>query len=334
MEIRGAKKRELKKIIELINYVFRTGRGNLPHTMEIEFPLLLTETNINNIKIIKDNGKIISIISFLPKTIFIEGIPITTGSIGAVCTHPDYRGKGYSSLLLLEVEKSMKKMGIALCLISSNRNLYKKWGASEVKGYLEYEILPLKSKTKINFNVREYKKNDLSSIEKIYNEDSTRYYRSHSDFKKLIISGTFPFGETEYKKYVFESRSSIKGYIILKLTPSRVEVKEAGGNDTDIFSVLSFLAKKLNVGSIQYSLSKYKVVPSDYNQTKINLKGTLKIIDKKLFIKQLQPYYINYMEQKIMDNLMEKVLNANSSKMLLDLIFPIPFPWTENLNYQ
>jgi len=50
---RAAKSNELFQVIQLINNVFRVSE-NFPSTMDKEFPLLLCEDNIDNIRIVVD----------------------------------------------------------------------------------------------------------------------------------------------------------------------------------------------------------------------------------------------------------------------------------------
>jgi len=337
--------------------------------MEKEFPLLLTPENAENMRIIKENKKIISVVNFLPQKILIEGIPISVGSIGAVCTHSDYRGRRYSSKVLEDVGKRMKETGINICLISSTRNLYKNWGADSVKNCRRYRVLA--SHLEIKYTVREYKKNDLVSLKKIYNSCGTRYLRLGTDFEILIDSGTFPFGDTSYKRYVLEDENGLRGYIILKKTDESVEVKEAVGEKSEIFDALGFLGIQLGVNKIDYILPHGEIAPTGYHGEVEDLSGSLKIIDFKGLIEELRPYFRQYLtakevmflEAKEIDGRYElslgaekleiqshkelielifekkaekKEKNMNRGKLeeFINLVFPLPFPWTENLNYQ
>nr|WP_281168336.1 GNAT family N-acetyltransferase [Psychrilyobacter atlanticus] len=367
MEVRGTEKNEVEEVIDLINCVFRTGRGDLPHTMEKEFPLLLLSENRENMRIIKDDKDIISIVNFLPQKILIEGIPISAGSIGAVCTHPNYRGRGYSSKVLKDVENRMKEIGVNLCLISSTRSLYKNWGASEVKNCRRYKIsagLPT-----LKFIVREYREEDILPIKKIYNSQGTRYLRLGRDFETLIDSGTFPFGNTSYKRYVLEDKDGLRGYIILKKIPERIVVKEAVGDKSEIFDALALLGNQLGVDKIDYILPHGEVAPAGYRGEEEYLSGVLKIVDFVGLMEELKPYFKQYCIDEEIEKLqvMEKngkyQLSLGSEKLeiqshrellelifekkedkksidggkldeLIDTVFPLPFPWTENLNYQ
>jgi len=345
--------------------VFRGERGDLPHTMEREFPLLLSEENSDNMRIIEENERICSVVNFLPRRIAIEGAPISTASIGAVCTHPHYRGRGYSTRILKDVEESMKKAGINLCFISGTRDLYRKWGAGRVKNCIRYRIYP--KEHILSYKVRKYREGDLSSIKKIYNSQGTRYMRSSEDFDALIDSGTFPFGETSYERYVMEEGKGLGGYIILKRTPQGVVVKEAGGEMEEIFKSLAHLAYKLETDRIDYILPLGEKVPEGWDGGEEYLQGTLKVIDARGLKDELTPYFRQYVDEYMAnsftiegvkggyrmclgdevldisshDELLKIIFEGNSNRIngrkmkgFLEKVFPLPLPWTENLNYQ
>lgn len=352
-------------VISLVNKVFREERGNLAHTMEKEFPLLLSEKNSENMKIIQEDGMICSAVNFLPKKIAIEGVPVSTASIGAVCTHPHYRGRGYSTEILRNVEEKMKEIGVNLCLISGTRDLYKRWGSGRVRNSIRYKIFPMKHK--LGYKLREYRREDLFALKKIYNSQKTRYLRSDRDFELLIDSGTFPFGETSYYRYVMEGNLGVRGYIILKRTPKGVVVKEAIGEMEEIFMSLANLAYILGEEKIDYILPGEERVPEEHEGQAEYLQGSLKVIDAGRFIEELKLYFRQHAEEHLVetfrveeigsgyhlilgdevlevsshDELLQIIFEGNSNKItggkimgFLEKVFPLPFPWTENLNYQ
>ncbi len=332
--------------------------------MEREFPLLLCEGNRDNIRIIEEEEEICSVINFLPRRIAIEETPILTASIGAVCTHPDYRGRGYSSLILNDAEDRMRETGVRICLISGTRGLYTRWGARRVKNSVRYRI-PSRS-DKLPWRIREYKSDDLTALKRIYISQRTRYIREERDFELLIDSGTFPFGDTFYYRCVMEDQEGVRGYIILKRTPEGVIVKETGGKRVEIFKSLSYLAHELKIEEINYILPSEERVPAGYMGEEEYLQGTLKIIDAAGFVEDLRPYfrqcagkeadsfniieagegYRLTLENEVLkisshDELLKVIFEKSNTgstggKMnkFLDRVFPLPFPWTENLNYQ
>src|SRR3712207_6803949 len=126
---RETKNNEYEKVILLINNIFRTNKGYKP-TMQYEFPILLNKDNRENMRIIVEDNKPVSCVNFVQREILVEGAKIDVASIGAVCTNKEYRGKGYSSLLLEDVEKKMYEDGVDLLLVSGTRALYQRRGCT------------------------------------------------------------------------------------------------------------------------------------------------------------------------------------------------------------
>jgi len=120
--------------------------------MEIETPLMWA---VGKHFVVKKNKKIVSFIGMVEQEINVCGYKIKIGAIGNVCTHPDYRKKGYATLLLNEAilfslyNSQLKKkiMGIRskIWIISKNKDILAYWAEGETK----------KNKISIGYN-REY----------------------------------------------------------------------------------------------------------------------------------------------------------------------------------
>lgn len=68
---RACKKEEFKDAINLINQIFRISQGHSP-TMAEEFPHLLNEGNLENMRVIGEDGKVVSIVNYYITTVLIE----------------------------------------------------------------------------------------------------------------------------------------------------------------------------------------------------------------------------------------------------------------------
>jgi hypothetical protein len=90
---------EFDQTMELLDLLFKVNRG-YPPGMAKDSPYVYNRRNVGRMQIIKDGGLVVSHIVIWPITMTIEGIPFKVGDLGGVGTHPDYRGKGYSTLLL------------------------------------------------------------------------------------------------------------------------------------------------------------------------------------------------------------------------------------------
>ncbi|SHJ58887.1 GNAT family N-acetyltransferase [Tepidibacter formicigenes] len=368
---RGTKREEFKDVINLINNIFRISNGHNP-TMEKEFPLLLNENNIDNMRIIIEDGKVVSGVNFFKEDIFIEGSIIKAASIGGVCTHKDYRKRGYSSLILDDVEKKMYEDNIDIVLISGTRGLYKRRNCIEVKNFYKYTIKP--KNIDIDIEVVDYKEDYLNEISDMYNQNSTRYYRTYEEFEILLEAATIPWGTYTYKKYVLIKDEKLLGYIVLRIIDEDIkygQVIESFGNPEIIFKVLSNICLNLELDNIKYYVhikDKINQLMDYFKKEKTYLHGTVKIINFLSFMENLRNYFIQHVPKSLMDKIKFKedeegyyfeieneVLKIKDIKILTQLVFegydinledkpkikkflnsvfPIPFIWTANLNYQ
>lgn len=152
------------------------------------------------------------------------------------------------------------------------------------------------------------------------------------------------------------------------------QVIESFGTPEYISSALSTLAKEHNLEHIFYYVHRKDYINHihNYEERKItNIQGTVKIINFEKFMSSLKPYMSQYVNENILENIEfrqnnEKFtikihkeeltvesyaditrlvfegtenMNFNFSdkpklKKFIDNVFPIPFVWTANLNYQ
>ncbi len=371
---RSASIDEFNQVIDLINNVFRITRNHKP-TMQYEFPHLLNKKNIDNMIVIKEDNKIVADVNYLKQDVVVQGANITVASIGAVCTHSEYRGRGYSSKILDKVEEKMKNEGIDVVLISGTRDLYRRRMCSKVKSHFKYEFTP--NNEYIDFEIKEYKAEHLNKMIQLYNLNSSRYLRTYDEFKVLLDSATIPWGTFSYKKYVFLKQDEVFGYLIIRVIDDGKkygQVIETYGNTNTIYMALKKVAYNLQLENICHyvHIKEYNNHFEQYDSRELDCQqGTLKIINYEKFMKDLSPYFHQYVEKDILDEIKfskedegdliefgnEKVIIDNlenlnklifqgdtekikyqnecsNIKKFIETVFPIPFVWSANLNYQ
>lgn len=368
---RGARPEEFNQVMDLINTVFRINRGHEP-TMALEFPLLLNIENVDNMRIMKAH-QVISTVNFMTHTIYIDNIPVTYGAIGAVCTDGAHEKKGYSSLILEDVEKCMDHKQVAICLISGTRSLYTRRQAVVLKSFKRYDIEP--ENVPLEFDVSLYQKDDLKEMNRLYQKQGTKYKRSFDEFLALIDSGTHPWGNYTYERLVLKKNGHIKGYLVLRMMDKgdhRIgEVVEAVGNPKDILNAIKRISHDLNLNHTSH----YVHVKDELNHMDEfskpvidNQQGVIKIINHQRLVDELSSYFQKYLDSpdqqlsvtddayglvlgdekiylKDLESMtklffdIEGMTNLDLSKTpnlkkLFDKALPLPLPWTKNLNYQ
>ncbi len=199
MEIKKGNWKNLDEMIELADLVFRPKEKS----MRIETPIMYSRENIEkgNTFIIIEDKKIVSFVGLVEEEIVVYGYKTKIGEIGNVCTHPDYRGKGYASILLQKAIEKAKSDKIAYLMISGSRSLYKRIGAVSMPFYF-YQV---KSKTnkKVDFKITRYKNEIYRDCMKIYQKEPVRFIRER-DFSSL-----FSLYNGEYRRKVMHCLSKI-----------------------------------------------------------------------------------------------------------------------------
>lgn len=332
---RGTKLEEFPRVLELINKTFRINRGCEP-TMEQEFPLLLTKTNVDNMRIIEKNGEPVSCVNFMKRNVLIQGAEVLTASIGAVCTSDEYRGRGYSSLILNDVESKMEMDGVHVALVSGTRSLYQRRGFTLTKNFIKYEILP--ENIELKFELEEFHDNNLIEVARLFNLNSTRYVRSMDDFQKLINSALFPWGNISYRKYFIMTDGIESGYILIKLIHKKIEVTsggnsrhedlkegvelalkkeklgvvvEASGRADYIENGLKYIAYENGLKSIEYKVhikDRINYLHKFDHRELAYQEGAVKIMNFVGFMEKLRPYFANYVTSDILNEIKFEVV--------------------------
>lgn len=306
--VRSTKLEEFKDTINLINEVFRTTINEKP-TMKYEFPLLLNESNVENMIVALESEKIVSSVNYLIQDVLIEGQLIKVGFIGAVCTNSEYEGKGYASKVLDFVEEKMKKDGVDVISISGTRSLYTRRNCSMVKGFYKYTVNKTEEPLDLNLNLEEFKEEDLPKYLQLYNQNSTRFFRSKEQFKILLEAATVPWGSYSYKKLSVKKDNEVIGYVVIRLIEEKNRFGKIIEMEVDNLykaSVLQNIANKYDLNYVIYHVhvKDYKNHFEGYSKKELDYQGgTLKVINFEKLMKNLKNYFNQYVENQLLENL-------------------------------
>ena len=138
---RPCTREEFTETMDLLDLVFCVNRGQ-PPGMAQSFPCLYSRRNAERMQIIKEDGRVVSHVVIWPITMTIEGVPFKVGGLGAVGTHPAYRGRGYSSALLNHCVRTMEAEECDFsALWTGIPDFYRRAGWEHGGKILEYTIL-------------------------------------------------------------------------------------------------------------------------------------------------------------------------------------------------
>jgi len=115
---------------------------------------------------------------------------IRTGSIGGVCTHPDYRKQGLATRLMEHCTQQLVKEGARLMLISGDEGVYMRLGNVFQGKYMYFSIKPGQSRpwrsTPNDLVVRRATPADALLCSQLYQAELLHFIRQKSDFSRAL----------------------------------------------------------------------------------------------------------------------------------------------------
>lgn len=124
--IRRIKECDLQQAATLANIVFcNDEHGHMGHC----FPTLFQAGISHSYGAFTSDEKLISFMGMVPVRIRSKNAILKAFSIGAVCTHPEFRGHGIASQLLERCRQHARYAGASVLFISGDRSLYTRAGS-------------------------------------------------------------------------------------------------------------------------------------------------------------------------------------------------------------
>ena len=116
MNIRAANETELEEIAELQHLVFRP---NEPDAVQRYLSYTKDDPTytVNHSRVIFDDGRIVAYLRVWDRTLRVRGTDLLAAGIGGLCTHPDFRGRGYARALLRDSDRYFTEAGYDLGLL-------------------------------------------------------------------------------------------------------------------------------------------------------------------------------------------------------------------------
>jgi len=297
---RGTKKGEFNQVLKLVNYVFRESSNRVPN-MGKWYPLLFNEDNLENMRIIIEDNKPVSHIGISECEITVYGCKTKIGSIGSVCTYPEYRKRGFASLLLEDSMKKLNEDEVDIMLVSGGRGLYKRAGCIEAGRVYNFKILEneLEKFNTQQVEILPYKEEDLENIVKVYQRESVRFFRSLEDFERILNTGAAMDREAEI--LTIHKEDNFSGYLAVqppeKGKGKRVsKIAEYSGVRGAIVNAVRCVFDRYDIQELNFNIPFYDeeliymFKKMGFTSTMGNIPGTIKIINFLRLMKRFRPY--------------------------------------------
>jgi predicted acetyltransferase len=304
--VMNTEKEDFSEVVGLINHVF--GKENSSTKMEDIFSDLLCKDNMEHMRIIKADGKPVSVINYVINEIDINGCIIKAANIGAVCTHEDYRCRGYSNLILKDCLDKMREEGVDFLYVSGDISLYTKNNIHITGVMHQFSINPdylseYKELHKFACEVKECSQKDFYLLSPIYDEEAVKFIRDNQRFSDLAsrVPGASVFNQTS-KIFCIEENGQMQGYFICAVDSKdnggfTMEIIEYAGNRKSVLAGIIKILIQLKPASISGYISCFDVdmlkTLEEYkiNTETCNYPGTMRIINFSQLMQKLKPLY-------------------------------------------
>ncbi|RKY00076.1 hypothetical protein DRP77_12145 [Candidatus Poribacteria bacterium] len=209
---RGTREEEFKKVMKLIDSVFRGEGFPSPSKQEL-YSILLNRDNLENMRIILVDGEPVAHLGIHEGELVIYGHRMKVGSIGSVCTHPDHRGRGYATALLRDAIRKLNEDGVDVMLVSGDRGLYRRAGCAPASKMYAFSIgkAELEQFRDPGIELVPYREEHIKRMIEIYEREPVRFHRKLEEFRRMLISGSDRNVGAE--TFVVLQRGELLGYL-------------------------------------------------------------------------------------------------------------------------
>jgi len=307
---RGCMTSEIETVAGLCNLVFRSTTGD----MQREYPLLFHPDNSSRLRTVWENGQVICHAGYVNRDAWILGMPLCTASVGAVCTHPDHRGKGHAGRVMADVEESARAEGCDILLVSGSRSLYQRMGCVPAGRFNTYRLKPpqIDPPGLIRHAVPE----DAHALVRLHQTQPVRFERSVDDW--LLMLGSGMLMNTRADTWVVERDGEIVAYLGVQRAGNDgiARVREYAGSRTAVWSALG----KAAAGASEIEVTQ---MPGDYDlevlagetatRSERAFPGTIKILKPGAFFEKAQALLFERVGEEIANDLTLSTSDAEES---------------------
>jgi predicted N-acetyltransferase YhbS len=260
--------------------------------MGAEFPLFLARGNATNCWVVADSDQFVAHCGFMPRTLALGAARLRVGLIGAVCTLPEYAGKGLGTMLLDATLAHAQRCGISLVLISGGRGLYQRRGARFAGRFQRYTLAPNQWRhwRARDLVWRPYAPNDAPHVLALHDAAPVRFMRTAPALDAAALAR--PCGRTTM---VALRHERVVAYCVYTRDAEHLTMDEWRG-DAHALTQCADAMPPDYCGAITLVLPAHTQAPEPLRRcadatTPATFSGTMLVLDGPALVDQLRPYW-------------------------------------------
>jgi len=289
---RGAKKSDFDTLQHLASIVFR-------ETLVQEYPQLFNEDNLENCRVILDDGKVVSHVGMTEQGASIMGCQVSVACIGGVGTLKEYRNRGFATRLFADACEKALRDGMDIMIVSGDRGIYRRGGCRRVGNDFDVTVKRehLSSFDAAEFALQLCTKADIPEISAIYRLESVRFHRRREDYERAFDGMVM----NRYSDFLMVKKvGSTRGYVIIQRPGKQgdsVRLAEYAGERASIVAILGQLIRRYELGGLHVHVSGCDNVMKDLLEEKgfklsvSHSSGTVRIVNFVQLMNRMRPYF-------------------------------------------
>lgn len=246
----------------------------------------------------------VSFLGLVPSIVQIGPARLKVFSLGSVCTHPDYRGRGYAGKILKEVIRHADRADASLLLVSGTRSLYTRENCHLFGDVQRYTMDPtaarhiLDNRSRPNMRFRELQATDWLNLVEVARLRTAHFEQSVWDLAALVEAEAFAsVNKHHHKLLIAEADGNITGFIIIGVPYAQKErpvVYEWAGEDPFIPVLMAYAVRRFDLTSLDIPIPCHEQTLIQ-EMTSLSFRkernlGTVKVIRPERLVTQLSPY--------------------------------------------
>ena len=292
--IRSVRRDEMGRLCQLLDNVFFEGLSDMqPHAFN--------DGNMHNLRVVVENGEVVSHIGTIRRNISIMGCTLRVASLGGVATYEAHRGKGHATALLRDTMRHCRKDDVDYIMVSGYRNMYHRYGCRYVGRDRIFHIARERANDfdDTTWTITRASKADVETIGAIYRREPVRWLRPPSDIA-FGIDGWVQ--NRPAKTYLIHREDQPVAFGVMQQAHERdngqVYLLDYAGERSAIVGALGKFIVNQHLNRLSVHVKEFDTVLRGLLKARgltgesSNLPGTTMIIHFEQLLEKMRPYFV------------------------------------------
>lgn len=253
-----------------------------------------------------DDGQLVSFMGLVPNIIRIGASRISIYSLGTVCTHEEYRGRGHASMLVKQSIQHAREAGASLLLVSGELPLYQREGCypyGEVERFeIHHNAVDLLPELPDQVQFREFAATDWLKLHACASSREVAYEHSVWDLALLLEAQAWGrCNNVRHKVVVAEEDGELLAFAVLGLplehtVDAPAALIEWGGDEGLAASIIKRAMQRYDIPLLHADLPWHEKqlsrVISAMPHAKVHTESTIKLMNPSKLLTELREFWM------------------------------------------